>query len=67
MENEYERIQNEIMELKYYCNFSLIEINMMTAEDRRFYLNWVVNRKNEEQNKTNKTPSDMPTPPGMDA
>lgn len=52
MERTWEMLQNQIMELKYFCHFDLFEIATMTNEDRKFYLQWIIDQKKRENSKT---------------
>lgn len=49
MEDMYWSIWNQIYQLKEYCNLSLMEQHLMTAEER----SWYINRHNEEIKKRN--------------
>jgi hypothetical protein len=53
-ESQYFSIWNQIFLLKEYCGLSLEEQNMMTSEERTWYLNRYneeVEKRNEQQRK----------------
>jgi hypothetical protein len=53
LENEYWSIMNHAFLLKHYGGISIAEQNLMTYEDRK----WWLNRINEEREKQNKNAS----------
>jgi len=48
VENEWNALQEQIMELKYFGHFNYEEMACMTAEERHWFIRWMVNQKRKE-------------------